>query len=238
MLKTKKRCTRNGIVKNVYIFVYLGKKSSFSQTHVGGIHKQILDFDITNMRKTFTTLFLLCTILSFAQAQKLLDILPVRDGKVTYTGEVQVDSTDKAKLLVRAKKWFVDNLSAKAVNQLDDKENEGVVSLAYIQTRWHQTFMHTPTNVELWHTMKVFVEDNKFGYEITDFRMRYYSAPVGGFGNTTYPINSPGGVVDQSLELISGGNKKSAKKYYTQVDASVNLIIASLNHSMKTSDKD
>lgn len=68
------------------------------------------------MKKVFTSLFLLYTILSFAQEKKLVDVLPLKDGKVTYTGEVQVFNVDKANLLLRAKKWFVDTLAAEGVN--------------------------------------------------------------------------------------------------------------------------
>lgn len=93
------------------------------------------------MTKNLTTLFLLLTISSFGQDQKLLDILPMKDGKVVYTGIIQVDSTDKSKLYNKVKKWFVEQYkSAKDVIQLDDKENGEVIGKGYFGTVWQVTF--------------------------------------------------------------------------------------------------
>jgi hypothetical protein len=192
------------------------------------------------MKKVFTSLFLLYTIFSFAQEKKLVGVLPLKGGKVFYTGEVQVFNVDKANLLLRAKKWFADTVVTLADGvvveivknyQLDDKETDGVTAWGYFKTGWQVVPLGFRIKVNVLHKVKVYAEDNIFKYEITDLRMIYYSAPSGG------PIVTSGGVIDQPIELISTGyskqNQKSAKKYYTQVDEKINLIIASLSHSME-----
>jgi hypothetical protein len=181
------------------------------------------------MSKFFTALFLLLAVSSFGQDEKLLDVLPMKDGKVTYTGIIQVDSSDKSKLYNKAKKWFIEQYkSAKDVIQLDDKENGEIIGKGYFETVWQMGF-GIAQKVNDWHTVKVSVKDNKFKYEITDFRVKYYVS------SSQY---SRGSDVDVSIEDFGKNREKNAKKYYAQVDKEVISIISSLEKFMKAPAKD
>lgn len=73
---------------------------------------------------------------------KLLEIFPIENGKATYTGIVQVDSVSKDELYKRAKRWFVDTYkSAKAVIELDDKENGEIIGNGDLETYWGSLFI-------------------------------------------------------------------------------------------------
>lgn len=84
-------------------------------------------------------------------------------------------------------------------------------------------------SVNVWHTVKVSVKDNRFKYEITDFKMKYYVSP------STYTRGSD---VDVSLEDFGKGREKNVKKYYSQIDKEVNSIITSLENFMKAPARD
>ena len=181
------------------------------------------------MKRILTTLFLILTISSFGQEQKLLGILPLKDGKVTYTDVIQIDSTDKSKLYNKVKKWFIEQYrSAKDVIQLDDKENGEVIGKGFFETTW-QTSIMSAQSVSVWHTVKVYIKDNKFKYEITNFNLKYYVEP------SQY---SRGSNVEIAIEDFGGGRDKNTKKYFTQVDKEVNSIISSLIRFMNAPTKE
>lgn len=177
------------------------------------------------MKRTFLTLLLFFAEFVYGQDTKLLDILPLKDGKVTYAGVVQVDSVDKNQLYTRAKKWFVDTYkSAKDVIQLDDKENGEVIGKGFFKTMWQVTFISSQ-EVNVWHTIKISVKDNRFRYEITAFRFRYYVSP------STY---TRGQDVDVALEDFGKSREKNSKKFYAQVDTEVKATIESIEKFMKS----
>ena len=181
------------------------------------------------MKKLSFITAMLFTVAAYAQ-EKLLEILPLKDSIVTYTGVVQVDSTSKEVLYKKAKKWFVDSYkSAKDVIQLDDKENGDIIGKGIFEVVWQVTFMSTQkTNVH--HTVKISVKDNKFKYTITDFRIVYYVTP------SQY---TSGKNIDKTIESFGGGmREKNTKKYFAEVDMEVNKTIASLIKAMKDKEKE
>ena len=179
----------------------------------------------TNLPQALTAFCLLLTISSFGQSDpKLLDILPTKDGKVYYSEVVQIDSTDKSKLYTKAKKWFVDQYkSAKDVIQLDDKENGEIIGKGYFETQWQANFM-TMQKVNVWHTVKVSVKDNKYRYEISNFELKWHTAP------SKY---SSGGNTEVLIEDFWKNRESNAKKYFAKVDTEVKSIISSLERFMK-----
>jgi hypothetical protein len=180
------------------------------------------------MKRVFAIVFIFLTSLTYGQDKKLLDILPVIEGKVTYSGVIQVDSADKNELYLRAKKWFVDTYkSAKDVIQLDDKENGEVIGKGYFKANWQVTFMSIQS-VDVWHTITVAVKDNRFKYTITDFVVKYYVTP------STY---SRGGNNEFTIEDFGKSREKNAKKFFTQIDTEVQSTILALTKFMQTKAK-
>lgn len=181
------------------------------------------------MNKVLFSLFLILTIPSFGQEEKLFDILPMKNGKVTYTGIVTVDSINKIKLYNNVKKWFIEQYrSAKDVIQLDDKENGEVIGKGFFETNWQYTFVDE-RKVNVWHTVKIYLKDNKFKYEITNFTLKYY---VEG------SMYSAGKNVEEAIENFGKDRERNTKKYFAQVDAEVTSIISSLLNFMKAPPKD
>ena len=164
----------------------------------------------------------------FAQ-DKLLGILPLKDGKVTYDGVVQVDSINKDELYKRAKRWFIETYkSAKDVIQLDDKENGEVIGKGFFEIYWQVTFM-SGQNINVWQTMKIQVKDGRYRYEITDFNVKYYVSA------SQY---SSGANIDSPLEAWNKGRDDNSKKIYTKIDTEVKSLISSLEKFVRTPPKD
>jgi Ca2+-binding EF-hand superfamily protein len=106
--------------------------------------------------------------------EKLLDVLPMKDGKVYYEEVVTIDSASKNELYNRAKMGIVSMYkSAKDVIQLDDKETGEIIAKGNFQATWTQAFMVTQSTY-VSHTLTVFVKDNKAKIVLTDFRVKYY----------------------------------------------------------------
>lgn len=141
---------------------------------------------------------------------KLMDILPLKEGVVTYTNVLQVDGVNKEELYTRAKKWFVTMYkSANDAIQLDDKENGEIVGKGNFKITY---YARDPI---INHTVTISVKDGRFKYQITDLA---YSDKQG----DKFPIEA----------FPKGWAGK--KKLYETIDREVNSIIASIEKSMKS----
>lgn len=180
---------------------------------------------IYNMKKILLTLLVFSVSFIYGQETRLLNVLPFKDGKVIYAGVVRVDSVEKEQLYKRSKRWFVDTYkSAKAVIEIDDQENGEVIGKGYFKTLWDVDFLSS-REVNVWHTIKLSVKDNRFRYEITDFRIRYHVLP------NTFTSEED---IDVTIEDFGEGRKKNTKKFYAQVDAEVRALIVSIEKFMKS----
>lgn len=166
--------------------------------------------------------------------QKLVDkyaldsanrIFPQIDGQIIYTGIVQVDSAKKDELFNRAKAWFVTQYkSANDVIQMEDKEAGILMGKGLFVELYNFGFLVGPVSVNVYHTVKVYVKDGKYKYEITDLNGKYYERP------SKY---SSGGLQSMPIGNVLGpGNKKNYKKFLEDTNAHVNSIIASLQYEM------
>lgn len=142
--------------------------------------------------------------------EKLMDVLPLKDGVVTYTNVVEVDGVDKEQLYLRAKKWFVIVYkSAKDVIQLDDKENGEIIG------KGNFSIVYYSRAPSIDHTITISVKDGRFKYLITDL---VYSDKLG----DKFPI--------ERFPKGWGGKKK----LYETINREINLVIASMEKSMKS----
>ncbi len=67
---------------------------------------------------------------------KLLDILPLKDGKVNYTKVVEMEGISKEELFDRAKYWLLESSTyQKDIMRIDDKNNE-IISNGLIKALW------------------------------------------------------------------------------------------------------
>ena len=173
-------------------------------------------------------IYILCMVLFISNGilaqDKLLGILPLRDGKVTYTDVIQLQGVSKDEMYKRAKHWFVDTFnSGKDVIQLDDKENGEVIGKGCFKALWLINF-YSSQSVNVWKTIIIQIKDNRYRYEITDFRMRKYYLPSQNASITDVGI---------PLEEWNKGHNSSNKRFYPKINTQLAALIKSLEVAMK-----
>lgn len=179
---------------------------------------------ITSM-KYLSILLLFCLTTHAASAQEIiLGIFPGKEGKITYTGVVYPDSIAKDELYRRAKQWFVNTYtSANAVLQMEDKDAGQIIGKGYFTSLWKLTF-YANQAVDVYHTINIQMKDDKYRYEITDFRVKY---------DTEASQYISARHVDMPLEdwKMKG---KNTDAFFVDVDSQVKEIISSINKAMNT----
>lgn len=159
-----------------------------------------------------------------AQIDSLADVLPMKDGDVYYSEIFQIENATKAELFHRAKRWVVDNYrSANDVVQLSDEANGELIAKGNYSTVWKSTFM-TADEVRINHTIRIFVKDGRYKFELLDFRVSGYSAP------TQY---TRGGPWEYTLPAFLKMRPVNVKKFIQETVAPRNIaVLESLKKSM------
>jgi len=107
--------------------------------------------------KIIGILFFFCVLSSGSYAQKMwLDILPLKDNKICYTGVVQVDSVLADELYQRAKEWMVRECDVIKINNKNELAGNG--------------FYYNVFNKKIWYLIQIKIKDNHYKYELTDFK--------------------------------------------------------------------
>ena len=104
------------------------------------------------MKKSVSILitFVLATSILFGQ-EKLDDILPLKDGKICYSGIIEVSGVDVEKVFDSARKWIVMNyFSDKPIVEMEDKKNLELVAEGYYLDIWNMGFIMSD-RVEVWN---------------------------------------------------------------------------------------
>jgi hypothetical protein len=154
----------------------------------------------------------------------LFSTLPVKKGKVFYSGIVNIDGVSKEELYNRAKRWFVNTYTSAQDNiQIDDKDNGEIVGKGCFRTYWDVTII-SGTEVNICETVRILIKDGKFKYEFKNFSIKYFAAP-------DQRNISPD--IDMPLENWKSYSKNNAKRIFKKIDADVNDLIKSLSAAVK-----
>lgn len=119
------------------------------------------------------TVLLLCALcLSFAAVGQTapLPTLPTDSAthKITYQGVVQVPGVSADELYSRAREWFAVTFnSGKAVLDMDDRVAGKLIGNGY--STYYQTTLFLAGEYQLWRSVKVYVKDGRYRYELTGF---------------------------------------------------------------------
>ena len=172
-----------------------------------------------NLKLAFT-LFL---IINFVSAQdKLLGVLPIKDGKVTYTEVVEVKGSSKEELNQRAKSWFAKTFkSSQDVIQMD--EISQLIGKGFYTIRAGGSGLGG-YDMEIWITITLQFKDGRYRFTITDF------------------IGKTQGQYADELPLEDWNNKwknqksrdKRNSKVYPEVNTGIQNIIGSLKDEMNS----
>ena len=156
----------------------------------------------------------LLPLFAFAQKNVSEKIFPEVNGEINYTEVVKVDSTiKKDELYVNAKAWFVGTYkSANDVLQMQDKEagvliGKGIFEIPY------KLFVGS-TRVSVNHTIKVYVKDGKYKYEITDLEGKQLTT----YGWKSFDINKAKNDINKKILSIISSLKTAMQKPITSKD--------------------
>jgi hypothetical protein len=149
-----------------------------------------------------------------ASAQSALKTLPTdsASGKIAYQAVVMVPGASKAELYSRAREWVATEFrSAKDVVQMDDKEAGKLVARGFVPKRIGSVSARPSAGNQFWRTIKIYVKDGRYRYEITDFAIEspYESGPLE--KRLEVAANAP----------FSGGKTGSPKGHYKYLLESV-----------------
>lgn len=151
---------------------------------------------------------------------------------LTYTKVVQVDNISKGELYNRAKLWFATAYnSASDVLQMDDKEAGQIIGKAIIKYNPAFTRGSGQTKGKINYTIKVFVKDGRYKYEITDFVHDPYGDQYGKYsvGLITTEEECP-----NPKPLAKKWSNKIWKDCKDQIENNMITLIASLKQDMST----
>lgn len=162
-------------------------------------------------------------ITTAASAQEMLrGIFPAKDGIVTYSGVIQADSLmTKERLYVNGEKWFVSEYkSAPDVIQYKNEGDGEIIGKGFFHAYW-QINRLAGQDVNVHHTVKFNFKDGRFKYTVTDFILKYYTAPsqYTKGGNHEFPIEG---------WLATPNQYKNIDLFYQQIHASVIKMIKSM----------
>lgn len=122
--------------------------------------------------RTFTFLILAIVFSTGLNAQeKLFDVFPVKDNRITYTSVVQSDRISQDNLYKRAKRWFA--LTCDEINLEDQNE---LIGKGHIDMQRHH----------LMYTIIIHVKAERYKYEITNLKIIDYDV-----NRKYYALESP-----------------------------------------------
>ena len=149
---------------------------------------------------------------------------------LTYTEVVQVDSVSQNELYNRAKLWFATAYnSANDVLQIDNKEEGEIIGKAIMKYNPNVFMGMEQTKGSIKYTIKIFVKEGRYKYEITDFIHDPYGNQQGksSMGLITTDKECP-----NPKPMAKGWSNKVWDDIKTQIEANVTSLIASLKEEM------
>lgn len=181
------------------------------------------------MRKLFLFIITLFIANSILAQDKLLGILPLKEGKVTYSDVIQLQGVSKEEMYNRVKLWFIDTYNtSNDVIQIDDKEHGEIIGKGCFRTVWNLRF-YTAQSLNVWKTIKIQLLNNSFRYEITDFKLNNPFFPTQNL--TISNLGVP-------LEQWNKGHDSNNRKFYPKINNQMLTLITSLEKAMKTKAND
>lgn len=153
---------------------------------------------------------------------KLGGLLPLENGKVTYTGVITVDSLSADQIYLGVRRWVAKEYkSGKDVTQLEDAAAREVLVRGWFPSVWQLTFYATNT-VQVWHRVTVQCRDGRYRFEFTDFRIKW---------QTGEPLYQE---YEQPIEEWFTAREKQVGKVYAQVDTTVRQMVQALIQAVVT----
>lgn len=151
--------------------------------------------------------------------------------KIIFTEVVEVTEVKADELFSRGRQWFAESYkSANNVLQMDDARNGKLIGKAF-NTIKANTYIGTETFVKMWYTIKVFVKDGRYKYEVTD--IEYQVDPVQ--STMIHPrVPCEDFLVGDGYYKKNGKPRPVSESYSIATQASVKSLVADLKRAMES----
>lgn len=190
-------------------------------------------------RIVLTAMLIFMVIAGFAQKEKdsIVYQMPMVNGRVVYTGSVNVENRSKAALDSVAEKWIPGYFEHYWIDTLTkDKDTAGIVDMGLLEFRASPNFSGL---VKYKFYLKVSIaincEENRYTYRIFDIQFR----PKSRFFNVVvYHPTTPEYLINyykkKHRNILSNFDPTAIKNYLTCVNSAVTACIASLKKAMES----
>jgi len=160
------------------------------------------------MKTFFTLIFASVLLITINAQEKLKDLLPLINGKVTYTNIVKVDSISKDEIYNRAKHWLAYNYDNILVDNKDELICRGQfhIGSAYI-----------------WHSITIKIREGRYKYEITNLQVVQHDV-----------MNGSSLDVDVAIEKYHSFLGIGEKEGFKNIDSQINALIESFEKAINT----
>lgn len=149
---------------------------------------------------------------------------------LTYTEVVHVDSVSKNDLYNRAKFWFATAYnSANDVLQIDNKEEGEIIGKAIMIYNPNVFSGSEQTKGSINYTIKIFVKEGRYKYEITDFIHDPYGNQ---YGKSSMGLITTDKECPNPKPMAKGWSNKVWDDIKTQIENKMTSLIANLKEGM------
>ncbi|GAB4199695.1 MAG: DUF4468 domain-containing protein [Bacteroidia bacterium] len=149
---------------------------------------------------------------------------------LAYTEVVQVDSVSKNELYNRAKVWFATTYnSVNDVLQIDNKEEGMLIGKAIMKYEPNVFTGSEQTKGNIKYTIKIFVKDGRYKYEITDFIHDPYGNQ---YGKSSMGLITTDKECPNPKPMAKGWSNKVWNDIKSQIEDNVTSLINSLKQGM------
>jgi len=171
-------------------------------------HQLILILKSEIMKTSLALIFSLVLLMPINAQEKLKDILPLINSKVTYTNIITVDNVSKDEIYNRAKHWLAYNYDRFKIDSKDELICQGHITVGYAQ---------------IWQTVTIKIKDGRYKYEVTNFQVVMHDVSNG----SSMEVDAP---LEKYHSLFGIGEKTG----YKNIDNQISELIESLEEAIKT----
>ena len=173
-----------------------------------------------NMKKLTLTLTLLIVTAMTIFGQEPL----------AYTEVIQADSISQSELYTRAKLWFATAYnSANDVLQMDNKEGGQIIGKAIMKYNPTVFSGSEQTKGSIKYTIKIFVKDGRYKYEITDFIHDPYGNQ---YGKSSMGLITTNEECPNPKPMAKKWSNKVWRDIKNQIENNMTSLIVSLKQGM------
>ena len=150
--------------------------------------------------------------------------------QLTYTEVIQSDSTSKNVLYNRAKLWFTTVYNSSSdVLQMDNKEEGQIIGKAIMKYNPTVFSGSEQTKGTIKYTIKIFVKDGRYKYEITDFIHDPYGNQ---YGKSSVGLITTDEECPTPKPMAKKWSNKVWRDIKNQIENNMTSLIASLKQGM------